>query len=225
MTTELNDKTLEWAAQWLEGSIKGEDNERAREFARNMAMTFRAAKLPDSDVAASAAPTVGEAQRIAEQIVKAAQAHKRTKKLVNDIAAAIIGAAVVQCSREQLGYDPAAHAENMQWLKEHEAERLVKPPQPSDSNAAIAPAAASLAALRDEAHPEDFCEKCKRPNIVWFAPNELWNKAVRAAGEPEILCPVCFVQLVEAMGANYIWQVVPQDYSATRPSREAGAGE
>lgn len=34
---------LEWAAQWIEGSLLGETNDRVIEFARNMAMTFRAA--------------------------------------------------------------------------------------------------------------------------------------------------------------------------------------
>lgn len=38
-----------------------------------------------------------------------------------------------------LGYDPIAHAANMQWLKERDAERLSKPPQPPDPDAAIRP--------------------------------------------------------------------------------------
>lgn len=48
MTTELDNNTLEWAAQWLEGSLTGEANERVREFGKNIAMTLRAAKLPDA---------------------------------------------------------------------------------------------------------------------------------------------------------------------------------
>lgn len=46
MTTELHGDTLEWAAQWIEGSLKGETNARAIEFGRNMAITLRAARLP-----------------------------------------------------------------------------------------------------------------------------------------------------------------------------------
>lgn len=62
-------------------------------------------------------------------------------------------------------------------------------------------------------HPEDFCHQCGRANIVWFAPNELWNKAVRAHGLPEILCPVCFVQAVEAADiSSGAWRVAPGDY-------------
>lgn len=68
--------------------------------------------------------------------------------------------------------------------------------------------------LVKDAHPEDFCHKCGQPNIVWFAPNELWNKSVRAANEPEILCPVCFVQLAEAAGVNAVWEVAPQHWHA-----------
>lgn len=61
------------------------------------------------------------------------------------------------------------------------------------------------------AHPEDFCGKCGRPNVVWFAPSPLWNKAVRAKGECEILCPVCFVQLAEAAGIPATaWVVMPE---------------
>lgn len=70
--------------------------------------------------------------------------------------------------------------------------------------------------LRGE-HPEDFCKKCGRPNIVWFGPNAIWNQAVRAANEPEILCPVCFVQLAEAVGLGGVWKVAPKDYDDATP--------
>lgn len=42
---ELDRPTLEWAAQWITGSLKGETNERTLEFGSNMAMTIRAAAL------------------------------------------------------------------------------------------------------------------------------------------------------------------------------------
>lgn len=64
-------------------------------------------------------------------------------------------------------------------------------------------------------HPEDFCQRCNRSNIVWFAPNEIWNKAVRATGQPEILCPVCFVELAEIVGITGVWQVSLQSTTAS----------
>ena len=55
-------------------------------------------------------------------------------------------------------------------------------------------------------HPEDFCDKCKRPNIVWYADNDLWNAVVDDCGI--ILCPVCFVEMAEARGLKCTsWRV------------------
>lgn len=72
---------------------------------------------------------------------------------------------------------------------------------------------------RDEGvpHPEDSCKKCDRPNVVWFAPNELWNKYVRDNNEQGILCPVCFIQLVEQGGMHPTWSVAPRDWNAAPP--------
>lgn len=58
-------------------------------------------------------------------------------------------------------------------------------------------------------HPEDFCERCKRPNVMWFAPSELWN-AVH--GEWGILCPVCFVELAKAAGIDAAWKLHPETF-------------
>lgn len=59
-------------------------------------------------------------------------------------------------------------------------------------------------------HPEDFCERCKGPNVVWFAPSPLWNAA---HGEWDILCPVCFVQLAEAAGITpTAWRIAPEEH-------------
>lgn len=71
-------------------------------------------------------------------------------------------------------------------------------------------------------HPEDFCHKCGHPNISWFAPNQLWNEAVRAVNQPEILCPVCFVKLTEIAGIReQTWEVAPKNWHAgeTQESR------
>lgn len=55
-------------------------------------------------------------------------------------------------------------------------------------------------------HPEDFCDKCKRPNITWFADNDVWNRVVDNVGI--ILCPVCFVQMAEEKGVSCTsWRV------------------
>lgn len=56
-------------------------------------------------------------------------------------------------------------------------------------------------------HPEAVCEQCGRENVVWFAPNEVWN----AAGAAGILCPVCFVKKAEAAGLDAAaWKIEPE---------------
>lgn len=74
--------------------------------------------------------------------------------------------------------------------------------QTNDDLAAHAPAMA-------QAHPEDHCQRCGGPNVIWFAPNELWNRVV---GSPNgILCPVCFIKMAEAMGISTTWRLEPED--------------
>ncbi|HEX5704889.1 MAG TPA: hypothetical protein VFX97_16950 [Pyrinomonadaceae bacterium] len=63
--------------------------------------------------------------------------------------------------------------------------------------------------VTETGHPEDSCKKCGRPNVVWFAPNDLWNRYVRDTNEPGILCPVCFIQIVERGGVSVRWSVAP----------------
>lgn len=46
-------------------------------------------------------------------------------------------------------------------------------------------------------HPEDFCDKCKNKNIIWYVANDLWNEY---SNNYEILCPICFVQKAEKAG-------------------------
>lgn len=57
-------------------------------------------------------------------------------------------------------------------------------------------------------HPEDYCHRCGRSNIVWYAASPLWNEAV-----PEIspiLCPQCFVAAWEAATSlRPAWALVP----------------
>lgn len=47
----LDERSLAWAARWIEDSLKGETNERVIEFGKNMAMTLRAAGLSDTRAA------------------------------------------------------------------------------------------------------------------------------------------------------------------------------
>lgn len=57
-------------------------------------------------------------------------------------------------------------------------------------------------------HPEDFCMRCGRPNVVWFAQSAIWNRAVPYGG---ILCPVCFIQAAETAGIKpTAWEVRPE---------------
>ena len=62
---------------------------------------------------------------------------------------------------------------------------------------------------RTDAHPENNCQECGRPNIVWFTPNEIWNKTVGDGGG--ILCPVCFCKKAEAAGFyRHAWKIEPE---------------
>lgn len=61
-TNALDDGTLQWAAQWILDTLKGETDERVIEFAKNMAMTLRAARL-----APQPALDAGEQWRVAQR--------------------------------------------------------------------------------------------------------------------------------------------------------------
>lgn len=55
-------------------------------------------------------------------------------------------------------------------------------------------------------HPEDFCDKCKGPNITWYAGNDLWNAVTE--DEWSVLCPICFVKIAEKKGIGCTsWRV------------------
>jgi hypothetical protein len=58
-------------------------------------------------------------------------------------------------------------------------------------------------------HPEDCCQRCRQPNITWFAPSELWNKVTGNKGGL-ILCPVCFAKQAEKIMPNAIWKFEPE---------------
>lgn len=59
-----------------------------------------------------------------------------------------------------------------------------------------------------EEHPEDHCRCCGQSNPVWSAPNDLWNCVM--GGSDGILCPRCFIDRAEMVGAApEIWMVGP----------------
>lgn len=62
MTTKLDKDTLEWAAQWIQGSLKGETDVRVIEFGNNMAMTLRAAVQPAAANITDLLPSTPEGQ-------------------------------------------------------------------------------------------------------------------------------------------------------------------
>lgn len=57
----MDNNTLEWAAQWIEGSLKGETDQRVIEFGKNIAMTLRASSLPnETESSSSSSPDTAE---------------------------------------------------------------------------------------------------------------------------------------------------------------------
>jgi hypothetical protein len=70
--------------------------------------------------------------------------------------------------------------------------------------------------LSSSNHPENYCQRCGRPNICWFAPNVVWNAVNPTEG---ILCPVCFVQTAESQGIQGSWKLHPEDLDLPRAAR------
>lgn len=65
--------------------------------------------------------------------------------------------------------------------------------------------------LPPTAHPEEICDDCKGPNIIWHTANELWNRVIRPRGEIEadpMLCPRCFAIRAKKTGVwRYQWRL------------------
>lgn len=82
------------------------------------------------------------------------------------------------------------------------------------------PAAPVSEPLRDNS--EGWCRKCGGRNVTWFAPNSLWNRAVRQQLREQdigsIICPICFVEMAELGGIRPpAWQVAPEGWSESDP--------
>jgi len=94
------------------------------------------------------------------------------------------------------------------WRARQAAERRVVP---VEHVAALRPGAveAQRAGGWPDFHPEDFCHRCGRPNVVWSTPDaETWRRATRERerGVVDILCPSCFVELADPDSAD-VWEV------------------
>lgn len=55
----------------------------------------------------------------------------------------------------------------------------------------------------DKTHPEDYCNDCNNKNVIWYAPNELWNKLCK---REEIICPFCFQERAKKAGIKIIFK-------------------
>lgn len=49
--------------------------------------------------------------------------------------------------------------------------------------------------------PELMCDCCRKPYVVWFTNNDLWNKYAHY-GNFTFLCPTCFIVLAERNGCK-----------------------
>ena len=74
-------------------------------------------------------------------------------------------------------------------------------------------ASACSAPLIADGHPEAVCHDCKGPNVVWFAPSDIWNRVVRTPdtgmADP-MLCPRCFILRAYTKGIDCAWQIAPE---------------
>jgi hypothetical protein len=64
----------------------------------------------------------------------------------------------------------------------------------------------------DNPHPEDFCQVCERPNVVWWVDSDRFNLAMGGLGltRSAIVCPSCFVKGHEqATGLSAAWEIKP----------------
>lgn len=59
-------------------------------------------------------------------------------------------------------------------------------------------------------HPEDFCHRCGRRNVSWYADSAIWNEIHGGSGP--IWCPVCFATAYEQQtGQRVSWRLAPRD--------------
>jgi hypothetical protein len=85
-------------------------------------------------------------------------------------------------------------------------------------------------AVIERGHPEATCEDCGGSNVVWFAPNGIWNRVCRPEGyeRDPMLCPRCFAIRANRLGICGAWKMVLENTAAVeadaQPAR-AGSAE
>ncbi len=74
---------------------------------------------------------------------------------------------------------------------------------------------------------ELLCEDCGFEYMVWFAPNELWNRVMRDAegDEKDFLCPTCFTRRADVAGVEYTAFELRVEQHPARPAPNAEDGK
>lgn len=71
-----------------------------------------------------------------------------------------------------------------------------------------------------ETRGEGICDRCLHDYVVWYTPNDVWNRVVRAnggggygddPGRDVFLCPACFTKLGAERGIADMWMVAPDN--------------
>jgi hypothetical protein len=52
------------------------------------------------------------------------------------------------------------------------------------------------------------CMDCGKPNLVWFAPNNIWNQVF--PDRVGLVCPNCFIERAERSGLKHAWLLTPE---------------
>ena len=106
-------------------------------------------------------------------------------------------------------------------------ERRRRPQQPFVERRVVTPAEMTEQRARCWAdwHPEDYCHRCRHPNMLWWVASERWNESGADDGPWNgIVCPQCFAELWSAAtGWRVHWQLVLDD--STRHAAALGGTE
>ncbi len=66
--------------------------------------------------------------------------------------------------------------------------------------------------MATDPHPEDYCQRCDKPNPSWSVDSDRFNIAMEALDldSGAMVCPSCFVEGHEkATGLSCSWNLVP----------------
>jgi len=71
------------------------------------------------------------------------------------------------------------------------------------------------------AEGDTVCHDCRAVNPVWFAPNDLWRRAL--GGAEGVLCPICFIAKAEAAGVRpTAWMICEEPLEKVDPAVAEG---